>query len=287
MPKLTRRRLLCATAPLAAAPLGLAIARSGDAGAAAHDHSSHRSPASHNRSASMGHAAMIGEGAPAVGGPNDLDALLYPPRALPYQPGRVRPYTLRRDDKELEIAPGVFFPAWTYNGTVPGPGDPGDGGRHPARAASSTPARTRTRSTSTGSTRRTWTASSRSSSRGDEFTYEFPARPAGFHLYHCHATPLKKHIHKGLYGAFIIDPKKPRAPAQELVIVMNGYDTDADGGNNFYTVNGRTFYYARYPIRVKRAQLVRHLPREPDRVRPDQLVPPARRLLPLPADRHG
>jgi manganese oxidase len=92
---------------------------------------------------------------------------------------------------------------------------------------------------------------------GDELTYEFPARPAGFHLYHCHSTPLKKHIHKGLYGAFIIDPRTPRAPAQELVMVMNGYDTDADGGNNFYTVNGRTFYYARYPIRVKRGQLVR------------------------------
>ena len=27
----------------------------------------------------MGHAAMIGEGAPAVGGPNDLDALLTQP----------------------------------------------------------------------------------------------------------------------------------------------------------------------------------------------------------------
>lgn len=24
-------------------------------------------------------------------------------------------------DKEIEIAPGVFFPAWTYNGQVPGP----------------------------------------------------------------------------------------------------------------------------------------------------------------------
>ena len=45
---------------------------------------------------------------------------------------------------------------------------------------------------------------------GDDFTYEFPVRPAGFHLYHCHATPLKKHIHKGLYGAFIIDPVKLR-----------------------------------------------------------------------------
>jgi FtsP/CotA-like multicopper oxidase with cupredoxin domain len=92
---------------------------------------------------------------------------------------------------------------------------------------------------------------------GDDFTYEFPARPAGLHLYHCHATPLKKHIHKGLYGAFIVDPKKPRPPAKELVMVMNGFDTDGDGENNFYTVNGRSFYYARYPIKVKRSELVR------------------------------
>ena len=92
---------------------------------------------------------------------------------------------------------------------------------------------------------------------GDEFIYEFPARPAGMHLYHCHTTPLKKHIHKGLYGAFIIDPQEPRPPAQELVMVMNGYDTDGDGSNNFYTVNGRTFYYAKYPIRVKRSKKVR------------------------------
>ena len=77
------------------------------------------------------------------------------------------------------------------------------------------------------------------------------------HLYHCHSTPLKKHIHKGLYGAFIIDPPEPRKPAQELVMVMNGYDTDGDGGNNFYTVNGRSFYYAKYPITVRRSQTVR------------------------------
>ena len=48
---------------------------------------------------------------------------------------------------------------------------------------------------------------------GGAFTYEFEARPAGMQLYHCHSTPLKKHIHKGLYGAFIIDPKEPRPPA--------------------------------------------------------------------------
>ena len=41
---------------------------------------------------------------------------------------------------------------------------------------------------------------------GEAFTYEFDALPFGCHLYHCHALPLKRHIHKGLYGAFIIDP---------------------------------------------------------------------------------
>ena len=40
-------------------------------------------------------------------------------------------------------------------------------------------------------------------------------------------------------------------------MVMNGYDTDGDGGNNFYTVNGRAFYYAKYPITVSRSQTVR------------------------------
>lgn len=257
MPKFTRRRLLCATAPLAAAPLGLALARGDDAAVAAGlDHLGHTGHPLTSRGAPSGHAAMIGEGAPAVGGPNDLDTLLYPPEPLPYKKGRVREYTLVATDEELEIAPGVFFPAWTYNGTVPGP---------VIRATEDD--LLRVRFLNSGSHPHTihfhgihptnMDGVFEPVSPGREFTYEFPARPAGMHLYHCHATPLKKHIHKGLYGAFIIDPKEPREPARELVLVMNGYDTDGDGENNFYTVNGRTFYYARYPIQVKKGELVR------------------------------
>ena len=123
--KLTRGKLLVAAAPLAVAPIvgKLALGESAEAGSG-HDHASHaesRTPTTHIHGAAQGHAAMIGEEAPAVGGPNDLDALLYPPRALPYERGRVREYTLVAVDKELEVAPGVFFPAWTYNGTAPGP----------------------------------------------------------------------------------------------------------------------------------------------------------------------
>ncbi len=246
MPKsrLSRRKLLAGAAPLVAAPALSKLAFAGEAVQSGHE----------------GHmlagAAMVGDETPAAGGPNDLDALLYPPPARAHQPGRVREYQLVAHDREVEVAPGVFFAAWTYNGTVPGPvirATEGDllriqfanagshahtihfHGIHPA----------------------VMDGVFEVVDPGATFTYEFPARPYGMHLYHCHSTPLKKHIHKGLYGAFIIDPAKPRKPAQELVMVMNGFDTDGDGENNFYTVNGRSFYYARYPIRVRRSQTVR------------------------------
>jgi len=251
MAKFTRRRLLAGAAPIVAAPVLAKLAFDGDAEAA------QRTLQGHVRNhAAMGHAAMIGGDAPAVGGPRDLNGLLYPAPALPHEPGRVREYTLRASDKEIEIAPGVFFPAWTYNGTVPGP---------IIRATEDDILRVRLVNAGShphsihfhGIHPANMDGVFEVVRSGDEFTYEFPAKPAGMHLYHCHTTPLKKHIHKGLYGAFIIDPKEPRPPAQELVLVMNGFDTDGDGGNNFYTVNGRSFYYAKYPITVKRSETVR------------------------------
>ena len=198
----------------------------------------------------------------------------------------MREYALAAVDREIEVAQGVIFPAWTYNGTVPGPVirateddllrvNFANGGSHPhtIHFHGIHPAEhgRRLRDRRSPATR---------------FTYEFPARPYGMHLYHCHATPLKKHIHKGLYGAFIIDPPEPRPPAQELVMVMNGFDTDGDGENNFYTVNGHGLLLrASTRSGCSRSRDGADLPREPDRVRPDQLVPPARRLLPLLPDR--
>ena len=247
MPKfrVTRRQLLVAAAPVVAAgplaKLALAETAEGDA-AAAH-------PA-------MGHAAMIGRDALAPGGPNDLDALLYPPKPLLRKAGRVREYALVAVDADVEVAKGVTFAAWTYNGTVPGP---------VIRATEDD--LLRVKFTNAGSHPHTihfhgihpanMDGVFETVEPGGSYIYEFPARPYGMHLYHCHATPLKKHIAKGLYGALIIDPPKPRPPAQELVMVLSGFDTDGDGENNFYGVNGPAFYYARYPIRVRRSQTVR------------------------------
>ena len=242
--KFTRRKLVCVVAPLAAA--GPLAKLAGQASAGSHEH----------HHGAVGHAAMIGDQTPAPGGPNDLTALLVPPAALPHKPGRVREYTLTAVDKRIEVAQGVFFDAWTYNGTVPGPVIRAtqddllrvnfvNGGAHPHTIHFH------------GIHPANMDGVFEVVHPGGNYTYEFPARPYGMQLYHCHSTPLKKHIHKGLYGAFIIDPPDPRPPAQEHVMVLNGFDTDGDGENNFYSVNGLAFYYAKYPIVVSRKRPVR------------------------------
>jgi FtsP/CotA-like multicopper oxidase with cupredoxin domain len=248
---LTRRQALAGAAPvLAALPMaGIAAAPAlsgngrggGISSAPAHAHA---------------HAAMIGASVPAPGKPGELDDLLIPPAALPHSPGRVRRYDLVAAEREVEVAKGVTFPAWTYNGTVPGP---------VIRATQDDILEVRFTNGSAhphtihfhGIHPADMDGVFEIVDPGGSFTYRFPARPYGMQLYHCHATPLKKHIHKGLYGAFIIDPPEPRRPARELVMVMNGFDTDGDGENNFYTVNGKAFYYAKYPIRVRRSETVR------------------------------
>jgi FtsP/CotA-like multicopper oxidase with cupredoxin domain len=92
---------------------------------------------------------------------------------------------------------------------------------------------------------------------GGTLTYEFDAHPFGLHLYHCHATPLGDHIAKGMYGAFVIDPPQGRPDADELVMVMNGFDTNFDRENEIYAVNTIPFAYMNEPVRVKRGALVR------------------------------
>ena len=83
-----------------------------------------------------------------------------------------------------------------------------------------------------------------------------PSRSA-LHLYHCHTVPIKRHIHKGLYGAFIMDPREGRPPANEMVMVMNGFDTNFDGENEVYAVNTVAFHYQKHPIRIRQHELNR------------------------------
>ena len=64
-------------------------------------------------------------------------------------------------------------------------------------------------------------------------------------------------MHKGLYGMFIIDPKGARPPADELIMMMNGFDTNFDADNEVYAVNTAAHFHMAEPIRVEVGKLVR------------------------------
>ena len=66
----------------------------------------------------------------------------------------------------------------------------------------------------------------------------------------------------------MIDPKDGRPPADELVMVMNGFDTNFDRSNEVYAVNTVAFDYLHRPIQVKRGELVRIYLVNAARVRP-------------------
>ncbi len=192
--------------------------------------------------------------------------------------GRIlRSFDLIAEDKEIEIAPGVFYPAWTYNGRVPGPA---------LRAKEGD--RIRVKFVNNGSHPHSVHFHGIHAARmdgvhgtpgligpGEEFIYEFDAKPFGCHLYHCHALPLRRHMAKGMYGAFVIDPDPAKHPEhadvarsrlygspenagwQEMVMVMNAFDTNLDGENEFYAANTVAFAYAKNPIKVLKSKPVR------------------------------
>ena len=170
----------------------------------------------------------------------------------------LREFEIYAVDRDIEIAPGMFFPAWTYNGQVPGPtlrATEGDRLRITFRNAGTHPHTIHFHG---------WHEPAMDGSLpgqevqpGGTFVYEFDADPFGLHLYHCHAVPLKRHIHKGLYGTFIIDPRDARPPADEMVMVMNAFDTNFDADNEVYAVNTVANAYMHDPIRVTVGRLVR------------------------------
>lgn len=170
----------------------------------------------------------------------------------------LREYTIiANDDEIMEVSPGIFYNVWTFNGTVPGPtirATEGDivrvkfinngekehtihfHGIHPAGMDG---------------------VFEPVGGNGGQFVYEFEAGPVGVHPYHCHVMPLEEHIVHGLYGVFIVDPKEQRPPADEMVMVLNGLDTDFDTENNFYAANTIPFYYQHHPIQINTNELIR------------------------------
>lgn len=88
---------------------------------------------------------------------------------------------------------------------------------------------------------------------GESRTYTFKAKYPGIFFYHCGADPMDQHIARGMFGAFIVDPKDKHAMPKadrEYVLVQselykNPEDVKAIGQDKWEHVmfNGGVFKY--------------------------------------------
>jgi FtsP/CotA-like multicopper oxidase with cupredoxin domain len=151
---------------------------------------------------------------------------------------------------DVELVPGFQTPAWTYNGTVPGPMIRATlGDRVIVHFKNSLPEETtihwhglRVPNDMDGAPG----ATQQAIAAGGEFRYEFELRDAGTYWYHPH-TDSSTQVGRGLYGAILVeDPADPKAFGDDLVLLMSdiglnerGELLPADSGGNFGDLFGR------------------------------------------------
>ncbi len=170
-----------------------------------------------------------------------------------------------------QVAPGVVYEAWTFDSIVPGPtirltvGDTVDftlvnaaGIPHSMdfHAAELAPDR-----------------AYRNVMPRDSIQFRFVARVPGAFMYHCGTAPVATHISNGMYGALIVDPRTPRPPAQEFVLVQSEFYMGVPSGPDsirsmawdkvlnafpdYVVFNGVASRYATHPIPVSVGKPIR------------------------------
>lgn len=204
---------------------GAGAAEQADGGAGAPDHTA------------MGHGGTpTGDGAPSAAEDVDLsgtagtaagarDAVLPP---LAESGPTTRRVTLRVQEREQEVAPGVVQTVWTFGGTAPGPvlhGRVGDtfvvtlendgsiGHSVDFHAGSLAPDDVM-----------------RTIAPGETLTYTFTATRSGIWMYHCSTMPMSLHIANGMVGAVVIEPAGLPEVDRQYVLVQSELYLGPQGG---------------------------------------------------------
>jgi nitrite reductase (NO-forming) len=185
--------------------------------------------------------------------------------------GPVVPLHITLKDVTLQVAPGVKFSAWTFDGGAPGPiihvrqgqtikvtltnggAIPHSIDFHAARIAPD--------------------KAFASVTPGKSFSFSFKANDPGVFMYHCGTPPVLAHIANGMYGAIVVDPATPlRHADKEYVLVAGEWYLDSPGITkaayldmdkaramlpDWVTFNGYANQYKDHPLTAKPGDLVR------------------------------
>ncbi|MGH8234994.1 MAG: multicopper oxidase domain-containing protein [Rhodanobacteraceae bacterium] len=191
-------------------------------------------------------------------------------RLPPLTPGPSVNVNLVVTDDKVEIASGVYYQAWTYNGTVPGPII------HVRQGQT-----VNVTLTNHGTMKHSidFHAAQVAPNRdfvdidpGKSLHFSFVADIPGAFIYHCETMPILLHMANGMYGALIVSPKTPLPPAAEsYVIVQSEWYTQQISGQlmgpdyqkmteerpDEVVFNGAASQYVDHPLPVKAGERVR------------------------------
>ncbi|MHB1617115.1 MAG: copper-containing nitrite reductase [Metallibacterium sp.] len=194
----------------------------------------------------LGLVLLGAHAAPAGAAPAKDPADLGPPRGAPIEEAMVAPpavpppihrdyparVIVRLETREVvkEIADGVRYDFWTFNGTVPGPmirvrqGDTVE--LHLKNAADSHMAHNIDLHAVMGPG---GGAALSMTPPGHESVFTFKAMREGLYIYHCATPPVPMHIANGMYGLILVEPPQglPKADREYYVVQGDFYTTGA------------------------------------------------------------
>ena len=179
---------------------------------------------------------------------------------------RVWEYELVVTETELRLVDGTRYKVWAFGGTVPGPpilAREGDRVRIRLVNETSVPHTIHSHGlhvpvrmdgvahAHAGHETSAMPSWAHPVAPGEVFTYEYVARPAGTHFYHCHMN-TNEHLDRGMSGPLIVLPRDPEpAVDRDVVLLLDEWDRSyaqegvpgAPGdlaGYDVFTLNGRS-----------------------------------------------
>ncbi len=179
--------------------------------------------------------------------------------------------TITTTDEEVEIASGVKYQAWTFNGTVPAPIIHVRQGQ--TVNITYINKGIMKHSIDFHSAEINPKMAYRDVDPGKSLAYSFVANVPGVFIYHCGTPPVLQHIAMGMYGAIVVDPADDSLPPADVsyVIVQSEWYTQQAKGNlltgdwnkmlsvapDGVVFNGVAFQYRDHPLQAKVGQRVR------------------------------
>jgi nitrite reductase (NO-forming) len=172
----------------------------------------------------VGKVIIVGE---ATEQEPETETTVIPNPVAPPPTGRSEPARLHLEletrEVRAQLADGVSYDFWTFNGTVPGPmlrireGDTVDFTLK--NAAESTHPHSIDFHAVTGPG---GGAGATQTEPGKQSSFSFKAMNPGLYVYHCATTHIPTHVANGMYGLIYVEPAQPLPPVDREYFVVQG-----------------------------------------------------------------